>query len=76
MDQIEVYQKRQFCTIDAFDTIQFGPLTHLTQHDSVILTHLVQHNLVLLTHSVHINSVPLTHLTQSLAQGFDLWDCF
>ena len=65
---------RQFGTIDAFDTIQFGPLTHLTQHDSVILTHLLQPNLVLLTHLVHINSVPLTHLTQSLAQGVDLWD--
>ena len=67
---------RQFGTIDAFDTIQFDPLTRLTQRDSVILTHLLQPNLVLLTHLVHINSVPLTHLTQSLAQGFDLWDCF
>ena len=76
MDQIEVYQMRQFVNIDAFDTIQFGPLPLLAQHDSVILTHLAQYNSVLLTHSVHINSVPLTHLTQSLARGFDLWDCF
>ena len=67
---------RQFGTIDVFDTFQFGPLTRLTHHDSVILTHLVQHTLAILTHSVHINSVPLTHLTQSLAQGFDLWDSF
>ena len=46
MDQIELHQMRQFGTIDTFDTIQFGPLTRLTQHDSVILTQLVQRNLV------------------------------
>ena len=67
MDLIELYQTSQQYQIDAFDTLQFGPLTRIVQHDSVILTHLMQHNSVLLTHSVHINSVSLTHLTQSLA---------
>ena len=49
MDQIEVYQMRQFGTIDAFDTIQFGPLKRPTKHDLVILTLLLQPNLVILS---------------------------
>ena len=41
-----------------------------------ILIHMDAMIILYSTQSVHIISVPLTHLTQKIAQGFDLWECF